>query len=110
MTWIAVQRVATTMTLTSSSIDAAAQAFMFTVTLTSAASSGQPTRRRLLQDVAPISGQVITISFGDGSPDGTVTTNSNGTASIVHRYTAHGTFRATARYAGVCTSACQGTM
>ena len=109
MTWIAVQRVGTSLTLTSSSIDAAAQSFMFTVTLTSAAPSGQPTRRRLLQDAAPISGQVIAISFGDGSPDGTVTTNSNGTASVVHRYTARGTFRATARYAGMRNSACQGT-
>ncbi|CAK0787827.1 hypothetical protein CVIRNUC_011049 [Coccomyxa viridis] len=93
-------RVGTSLTLTSSSINAVAQSFMFTVTLTSAASSGQPTRRRLLQDAAPISGQVITISFGDGSPDGTVTTNSNGTASIVHRYTTHGTYKATARYTG----------
>ena len=100
------QRLATSMTLTSSAINAAAQLFMFTVTLTSAAPSGQPTRRRRLQDTAPISGQVITISFGDGSPDGSMTTNTNGTASIVHRYAAYGTYIATASYAGVYRSAC----
>ena len=94
------QRTPTNVLLTSANTSTLAEPVTFNITLTSATLSGQLSRRRLLQNFIPFGSQNLSISFGDGSANVTVTTASDGTASILHTYAALGTYNASATFAG----------
>lgn len=94
------QRAPTSVNLASTNTSTVAEPVTFNITLTSATLSGQLSGRRLLQDFVPLGGQNVTVSFGDNSTNATITTTSDGTASISHTYAALGTYNASATFGG----------
>ena len=88
------------MNLASANTSTLAEPIIFNITLTAAILSGQPSGRRLLQNSTPLGGQIVSISFGDGSTNVTLTTALDGTASTSHTYVALGTYNASATFLG----------
>ncbi len=83
------QRLPTSLAITTAQSTTATASTSFNITLTIAVPNGQA-----------VEGQNISVSFGDDSPAVTVLTRRDGSAVVIHAFAAAGKYNITAMYAG----------